>query len=233
MYSGATGFTNAFRITLLLLCTVATYTSEDFILDCYMFPQSGDRVTRRNEDEFSCFDDLDERLLKLLNKSGWHNPINLHNALVDRQDAFDLLREVAGGKASDLQLGMWESELWQWRQKSEGRIQRARTRISNVSPEERSLSRAIRLAEQHQQSQVIHIHQSVLAACKNVHWRVRQGLTSGKPVDAAGRLAVEERDRLKWMRRVVDLITEAGLPVVAQAQLTMNPETAIERAVGK
>lgn len=194
---------------------------------------SGDRAARKIEESASCFEGLDELLVKLLSKSGWQNPINLYTAITDRQDAFDLLREVARGKASEVQLGLWETELWQWRQRSGGRVQRARNRIVNVSPEERSLSRSLLLAEHTQQSQVIHIHQAVLAACKNVHWRVRQGQTDGKPVDTLGRLAVEERDRLKWMRKVVDILTEAELPVVAQAQLTMNPTVAIERAVGK
>jgi hypothetical protein len=188
---------------------------------------------RRLEESQRCYSTFSESLTTFLNRHGWRNPMTLYNAIEDRQSVFDLLREAARETETGLRLGAWEKEIWDWYTTAGNSITRIRDRIVSSDCEERRSYEIRQEDEQNRQQLQDVIHQTALTACTHNHWRVRKGQSTDKPVDLEGRAAVEQRDRLRWVAKVVAVLVEANLPVVAQAGLTMNPQLALERAVGK
>ena len=198
----------------------------------HMSTDSGSRSIRKAEESAYCYEGLSEGLVRLLQRTGWSNPILLHTALTSRQETFDLLRELTAGRESEQQNEFWEVELWQWSQQASGRVQRAKGRLAGMSSVERSEERALAQRDAIRKDTMQHIQKTILAVCKNQHWRIRKGQGLEKPESQQGRAQLEETERVKWVDRVVSILVEAELPVVFQANLTRDPVRALARAVG-
>ena len=193
---------------------------------------SSSRETRKIEAGLYCYNTLPDSLVDLLVREGFGNPITLHAAMTDQQETFLLLSELAGSRITEAQRILWASELWQWKSRSEGKVQRSIGRIVCMTAEERVGESFVQLAECAKKAMLTHIQQTIQAVCVQTHWRARSGSTTGKPEDQLGRESLEAKERKKWIQKAADILIEADLPSVAQAKLAQNPQAALERTSG-
>ena len=176
---------------------------------------------------------VDERLVQYLQAGGWKSPAVISNAIDTEVEAFELVCEVVGLRETDTLKLRWAAELWGWMSSAEQGIKRLKSSMASSTFEEMQASV---LTRQMEAQKILHnslVVSTVLDCCGKEHWRVRKNRAEVKPDTAEGRLDLEDRERRKWTQRVIEALVESKLPVVRQAELALNKEKALERAVGK
>jgi hypothetical protein len=168
------------------------------------------------------------------NGQGVSTPRIVAGMAVDCDDAADwaiqMVDQVPGGACGDLALRLWRYvEAAQDAVSKRPRVRRAEDLIEGVGRVEMQDRERRRLRETQYQADRVAV---AAAAGRTRRQQDQAGKAEGDTLTADARAQAEQREKLRWTKLVVDLMVEAGLPRVAAAGQTMNPEGALLMCTG-
>ena len=165
-------------------------------------------------------------------RGGYHRAATLHAAFDEASEARELVREVSGSGHSALRLETWVLELLDWAAEVEPAVRRVRARIARADYCERAQAAELRSQSSSSTAQPV-TAQAVLNMCSPKKWRNRRTADLAVATTHQERQQVESRERERWTLKIIEVVMEAGLPVVAQALLARDPQAALRRVIGR
>ena len=168
-----------------------------------------------------------------LEEAGWRNGTVLACAFDpgDAQGAAELVRDLTTLPQGDpIRIEGWALDLLAWQRAASDQCRRVRQRTLAGMPEGRqSLSGMLEAANALPPGPLPSLLQLV---CRPLVPRTRRQRSLADAGSPAERAAIEVCERDRWLDRLVSLLQEAGLPVVAIAAATADPVGALRHVAG-
>lgn len=179
---------------------------------------------------FDAMDSLPIELRGILCDAGWKNVLHIEAAVDDSQSAADLLRVL-------LPLGMeeqaieWGELLYTWCEGQRDHCRQKRRRVTDLDFGEKyefKLRGVVAVARE----ATLAATTSIERFCTIRHWRTARERKLSKATSADEKASIEQAERSRWLSKLVAIVQEAGLPVVAKAATASDPLGALQHIAG-
>jgi hypothetical protein len=173
---------------------------------------------------------LSAGLREVLVSAGWGSSVLLETGFEDDDEARGLLQQLVPF-GQPLQIEAWVAELLKWKGDSAELCRLKRARLAVVDLE----LRAVVLHELPGEVSFTFKHEAtakVLSACVQVRWRTKREKLLSWATGEDERQQVEAKERAKWIGKLIEILQQADLPVVRDAQSAMDPVAALMDVAG-
>lgn len=173
---------------------------------------------------------LPDELQSILWNGGWRRSLHVDGAIDLEEDAVALVKGL-------LPLGMeeqakeWGDALFLWCEARRTQSTSKRRRATNLTLEERVLIKLRKSTEQMAAAQA-QVLTSIERFCTVTHWRTSRVRKLSEAASIDERASVERAERERWLLRLIQIVREARLPVVAKAESSLDPQSALLHIAG-
>ena len=183
------------------------------------------------EDQAPLMRQLPVNLGVLLCTSGWQCPFLLNTGFDTELEAYTLVAGLPGNTETAATNRRFARILMAWSSRNASTIQRLRKRAASSDPYQQAVTLQ-EFRQRHSSRPTPFIPSVTKVLFRTNHWRNRRERRKAKADCLDSRRLIEEEEKARWVKHVVNVLKEAKVPVCDQASLASDPDLALSAVVG-